>query len=128
MKAFPPDVFSAEESRYPFWINLKERYDERSGSRKLSLTPGESFWFKDDMDYDVAETVGQGQFATVLRAKARKTGRIFAVKRFEVRGFGRVRNAVRHESQLLDTVRHGVSASLPLLMPLMIPHLRDYFY
>jgi hypothetical protein len=87
----------------------EEHLDSKYSSQPFYGSTECNFWLKDDMQYYMDQLRGRGAFATVWRAKERKTGRVFAVKIFQVDDDAKLKRGVRDEGQILDRLQDAVS-------------------
>ena len=81
-----------------------------------SSSSEEPFWLQNDQEYDLETQVGEGRFSTVWKAREKATRRILAVKVFKMGATTELEIAVRkvakHEEDMLDAVRGGVSTAV----------------
>jgi hypothetical protein len=100
--------FSPNTQTY-FCEGQEEHLDSKYSSQPFYRSTECNFWLKDDMQYHMDQLRGRGAFATVWRAKEKKTGRVFAVKIFKIDDDAKLKREVRDEGQILDRLQDGVS-------------------
>ncbi|KAF7506101.1 hypothetical protein GJ744_012252 [Endocarpon pusillum] len=99
-------MFSSDINKSPFWVEGEKRYEARNCSGDISVTAGDNFWLKDNMDYTVLSVKGLGAFASVWLGKSTSTGRLLAIKRYQNSGKTRLKEQVLREVHILDMVRN----------------------